>query len=312
MTATPPSGDRRQGEVEPSRATLLVGGLLAFITVSIWAIWIVGTRQAVTHDIPLAWIGLLRFAVPALLLAPYWWRAGLLPKGLDRRLLALMVIGSGAPFFAVTAFGMNFANAAQIGVLLPGTMPLFVAVLSAAIHGERFGRWRLIGFTVTTVALVLIGGPALLAGQGIGLLLIPFGALLWAVYTLAFRQSGLTARAAAGVVAAWSTLMLLPFAAFTSPLPLLNAPINILAWQIASQSVLSGVIAGVCFGAAVRLVGSSRASIFSALAPALAALIAIPVLGEVPSLTTTIGIGLAVAGVALASGFFDRRPGGKS
>ena len=73
--------------------------------------------------------------------------------------------------------------------------------------------------------------------------------------------------------------------------------------------MLSGILALVSYGASVRLLGSSRAAIFSALAPALAALIAIPVLGEIPSGLTVAGIVLVVIGVALASGAarFGRR-----
>jgi drug/metabolite transporter (DMT)-like permease len=42
--------------------------------------------------------------------------------------------------------------------------------------------------------------------------------------------------------------------------------------------------------------------VFTALPPAFAALLAIPVLGEIPTLATWVGVVLAVGGVALASG----------
>jgi drug/metabolite transporter (DMT)-like permease len=282
-----------------------LGGLLALVTVSIWAIWVVGTRQAVTVDLPLGWVGMLRFGVPALLLLPWWWRVGLLPRAVDWRLIALMVAGSGAPFLIIVAIGMRFAEAAEIGVLLPGTMPLFVALLSAAVEGERFAPIRIVGFTLAVAAMLAIGGPALLGGQGLGFLLVPTGAFLWAVYTLAFRRAGLDPATATGMIAAWSTILLLPLAVLESPAGLLRAGPAVFAVQVLSQSILSGVVALVCYGAAVRILGSSRAAIFSALAPALAALIAIPWLGEVPTALAVAGIVLAVVGVALGSGAID-------
>ena len=291
------------------RGKLITGGLLALVSVSIWAIWIVGTRQAMTVDLPLGWVGMIRFGLPALVLLPWWWKVGLLPKGVDWRLVALMVIGSGAPFLVVVATGMRFAEAAEVGVLLPGTMPLFVALLSAIVDGERFTPSRLVGLALAVAAMAAIGGPALLSGQGIGFLLVPAGAFLWAVYTLAFRRANLDPAAAAGVIAAWSTILLLPLALMESPAELLRAGPAVFAGQLVSQFVLSGVVALVCYGAAVRMLGSSRAAIFSALAPALAALIAVPWLGEVPTALTIAGIILAVAGVALGSGAvgFGRR-----
>jgi drug/metabolite transporter (DMT)-like permease len=281
---------------------LIIGAMLALVTVAIWAIWIVGTRQAVMVNLPLGWVGMIRYGLPALVLLPWWWRAGLLPKGVDRRLIALMVIGSGMPFFVVVATGMRFAEAAQIGVLLPGTMPLFVALLSAIVDGERFTVSRLVGLVLAVAAMVAIGGPALWAGQGLGMLLVPAGAFLWAVYTLAFRRANLDPVVAAGVIAAWSTILLLPLAIMDSPAELFRAGPAVLAGQLLSQFVLSGVVALVCYGAAVRMLGSSRAAIFSALSPALAALIAIPWLGEIPTALTVTGIVLAVIGVALGSG----------
>ena len=291
------------------RRQAVVGGLLAFVTVTIWAIWIVGTRQAVTVHLPLGWLGMLRFGLPAIALAPFWWRLGLLPKGLDWRVLTIMVIGAGAPFLLVVATGMRFAEAGQIGVLAPGTMPLFVALLSAAVDGERFSASRLVGFALVIAALFAIGGSALWMGQGVGVLLIPFGAFLWGAYTVAYRRSGLDPLAAAGIIAAWSTILLLPLVVTENPADFFHADPLILAGQFLSQSVLSGVVALVCYGMSVRMLGSSRAAIFSALAPPLAAIIAIPVLHEVPSMLTILGVALAVAGVALGSGAisFGRR-----
>jgi drug/metabolite transporter (DMT)-like permease len=107
------------------------------------------------------------------------------------------------------------------------------------------------------------------------------------------------------MIAAWSTILLLPLALLESPAGLLRAGPIVFGVQVLSQSILSGIVALVCYGAAVRILGSSRAAVFSALAPALAALIAIPWLGEVPTALAVAGIVLAVVGVALGSGAID-------
>jgi drug/metabolite transporter (DMT)-like permease len=281
----------------------VVGGwLFGLVTVVIWSFWIVTTRQAVTIDLPVAWIGIFRFALPAIALLPFWWRHGLLPRAVDRRLVALMVAGAGAPFFLTVATGMHGTPAGESGILLGGSMPLFVAVLSAVVLGERFAPARLAGFALIIGAMLAVGGDALLSGDLASRLLVLAGAALWAVFTLAFKRSGLPALAAAGIVAAWSTFILLPLAALEGFEPVFAAGPFVVAGQTFSQGVLSGVVALACYGAAVARLGASRAAVLSALPPALAALIAIPVLGEMPTPVAFIGIVLAALGVALASG----------
>lgn len=284
----------------------LTGWLAAFATVTIWAVWAVATRHAVTHDLPPAAIGLLRFGVPALLLLPISLRIGLLPKGLTFR-KGIGLLGSGAPFFLVVALGMQFAPAAEIGPLLPGTMPLFVALIGWLVFGERLGRIRLAGFVLILIGVICIGGHGLLvAGNGAwrGHLLLLTGACLWGIYTHAYRRSGLSALQAAALIGLWSFLILLPFGAPS----LVRALGEGLAGPIVLQAILQGFLSGVAgiilYGIAVDRLGASRAAAVSPLSIALAALIAIPVLGEVPDAAAMIGIILATLGVVLASGVF--------
>ena len=122
---------RNRTQDEPRRQ-MATGVIAAVAVVLIWSLWIVTTRQAATVHLPAAWLGILRFAVPAVALAPFWWRLGLLPRGVPVRLIAMMVAGAGAPFFVLVATGMHYASAAESGVLLGGTMPLFAALFSAA------------------------------------------------------------------------------------------------------------------------------------------------------------------------------------
>jgi len=284
----------------------LLGWLAALATVTIWGVWAVATRHAVTHDLPLAAVGLLRYGVPALVLIPFSWRAGLFPKGLSFA-KGLALLGSGAPFFLIVALGMQFAPAAEVGPLLTGTMPLFVALIGWLAFGERVGRVRLAGFILILVGVVCIGGYGLLlTGNGAwrGHLLLLSGACLWGIYTHAYRRSGLSALQAAALIGLWSVLILLPFGG----LPLIHAVGRGLATPLLLQMVLQGLLAGVAgvvlYGIAVDRLGASRAAATSPLAIVLAALLAIPVLGEIPDAAAMIGITLATLGVVLASDVF--------
>jgi drug/metabolite transporter (DMT)-like permease len=288
--------------VRESRIGLTLAGVgFALVTVVIWALWLVSTRQAAAVALPVGWLGIFRFAPPAILLAPFWWRRGLIPRGVDRRLLAAMVAGAGTPYFLAVATGMEHASAAEGGVLLGGTMPFFVAIGAALVFRERLSRLQFAGFALVLVAMALIGGLAVLEGAAAGRLLILAGAALWALYPLAFARSGLSPMTAAGIVAAWSTILFVPLALAEGWAPIAAAGLPMVGEQVMAQGVLSGVVALVCYGAAITRLGATRAAVFTALPPALAALMAIPVLGEIPTPLTLAGIGLAVAGVALAS-----------
>lgn len=302
--------DLAHSHVPPARWSreVLLGWAAALATVTIWAVWMIATRHAVTHDLKPAAVGLLRFAVPALVLAPVVWRKGLFPKGLSP-LAGLGLLGSGAPFFLVVASGMQFAPAAEIGPLLPGTMPLFVALIGWAVFGERIDRLRLAGFALILVGVVCIGGIGLLHPEGgawRGHLLLLTGACLWGVYTHAYRRSGLSALHAAALVGTWSVLLLAPFGTLTVVELVRGGLAGPVILQAFLQGLMSGVVGIVLYGFAIDRLGPSRAAAVSPLGPVLAALIAVPVLGEIPGLPALIGLAAASAGVLLASGVLTR------
>ena len=79
-----------------------------------------------------------------------------------------------------------------------------------------------------------------------------------------------------------------------------------MAGPLVLQALLQGFVAGVAgivlYGIAIDRLGASRAAALSPLSIVLAALLAIPVLGEIPDAAAMIGITLATLGVVLASG----------
>src|SRR5690242_21838310 len=112
-----------------SSKPVVTGSLAALSSVLIWSGWIVLTRHGVTTDMPPVTLGLLRYAIPALIMLPLLVRS----KDAYRRAgwlkCAIMIFGSGAPFFLICSKAMSLAPAAHVGVMLPGVMPMFVALL---------------------------------------------------------------------------------------------------------------------------------------------------------------------------------------
>ncbi|MGH6861957.1 MAG: DMT family transporter [Phyllobacterium sp.] len=280
----------------------------ALLTVFIWATWIIATRHSAGTQLGTIDLGLLRYGLPALVLAPVWWRTGLLPRTASPVLLLIMVCGAGVVFFQITAFAIHSTPAAAVGVLLCGSMPLAAAMMGIVLFGERpdFTHWLGLAAIVTGLAILLV---VALAGHDIALvnfLLLPVGGLLWAGYTHAFKRSGLSALQGAALIAAWSFLAhgLLAVLFGSS---ILVVPPREIGLQILGQGVLSGLASTLAYGFAVRSLGGSRAAAYGALAPVLAALGGAIFLDEpvgVWEITAAVVTGL---GVALASGVVSHR-----
>ena len=294
-----------RGNTSPATA----GYAGAFVTVLIWAGWILATRHSAGTALSTIDLGLIRYGVPALLLASVWLKTGLLPRKLPILLLALMVAGSGAVFFQVSAFAIHSVPASSVGILLGGSMPLATALIGITIFGERPDRMRMVGFAaiVAGVAILLTRNLAVSVSTGwIGYALLPAAATLWAIYTHAFRRSGLSPLQGSALIAAWSFLIHLALAAcFGSTLA--SVPVKEIALQITSQGILSGLIAMVAYGFAVKSLGGTQAAAFTALTPVLAMIGGAILLGEQIGPFEMLAAIVTAIGVALSTGILSTR-----
>jgi drug/metabolite transporter (DMT)-like permease len=287
----------------------LVGSLAALGSVLIWSGWIVFTRHGVTTDVPPVTLGLLRYAIPALIMLPLLLRSGPAFRRAGWLKCVVMVCGSGAPFFLICSLGMTFAPAAHVGVMLPGVMPMFVALFAFLLFGERYTGARLVGYGLVLAGVLGLGGANLLAagaGDWRGHALLLLSAASWACFTLAFKRSGLTAWQAAALINAVSAILMVAIDASQDGPSLWQIPWQI-PWQTVAaqgfaQGILSGLLALAAYSYAVGVLGASKASAFVSLTPALTAVIGAVTLGELPDAATVIAVLVVGAGVALASG----------
>lgn len=294
-----------------SAAPVATGYAGALVTVLIWAGWILATRHTAGTALGTIDLGLIRYGIPALVLAPVWLRTGLLPRKLPILLLLLMVAGSGALFFQVAAFAIHATPASSVGVLLGGSMPLATALIGISIFGERPDRMRVAGFAaiVAGVALLLARSLAGSAGTGwTGYALLPAAATLWAIYTHAFRRSGLSPLEGSALIAVWSFLIHLLLAGIFGS-TLASVPLKEIALQITSQGLLSGLVAMVAYGVAVRSLGGTQAAAFTALTPVLAMIGGAMLLGEQIGPFEIVAAVITAIGVALSTGILSPRKG---
>jgi len=283
----------------------IAGSLAALASVVIWSGWIVFTRHGVTTDMPPVTLGLLRYSIPALVMLPLLVRSGAAYRRAGWLKCTIMVCGSGAPFFLICSNAMAIAPAAHVGVMLPGVMPMFVALFAFLLFGERYTGARLAGYGLVLAGVVALGGVSLIeagAGDWRGHLLLLISAACWACFTLAFKRSGLTAWQGAALINAVSVVIMVVINAIQGGPQLWTVPWQTLAIQGFAQGILSGLLALAAYSYAVGVLGASKASAFVSLTPALTAVIAAVTLSEWPDAITIAAVLIVGSGVALASG----------
>ena len=270
----------------------------------IWAGWLVLTSTGRVTDLAVIDLAGFRALIPTLVLAPLLWRERPVFRqiGLAR---CLLLACYGLPFTLCVGYGLTFAPVSHAGALVPGTMPLIAAMLGLVFLRERVEGKRLIGLAfilLSTLFVTLHSGS--LAGTGetrIGHGLFLLGSLCWAIFTVTMKPIGVSPYLATAIVGGISTILVLPVWVLSDLSNLSQARAGDILFQLIFQGVPAGLVSLYAFGQAIRLLGSA-AGAFSALVPGIAALMAIPVLGQIPSSAELVALGLVVAGVYLATG----------
>ena len=155
----------------------------------------------------------LRFGVGALILAPTILRRGArLPATAWWEGLLFCLLW-GLPFVLLVAVGLQLMSAAEASSIAPAAMPVFAGIMGWVVLGERQGKARWLGYgaiVVGLISLVEAGAASDGSPNAIGLLALVGAALLWAIYTIVFRRSGLSPVQAAALTCTWSAILFLP------------------------------------------------------------------------------------------------------
>lgn len=296
--------------IEP-RYSYVEGAMWGLFAISIWVGWILLTRHGVTTSLSPYDITALRFACAGLLLLPIVLRDGWGLAKIGWRLWLIICAGAGVPYVLIASGGLQFAPAAHAGALIPGTMPLWAAVLAMIFLHEKIGGIRRAGLMLIPVGIVILVGSGLTdfaSGNWRGHLLFLTAALCWASFTVAMRRAsskGLTALHAAAIVSVVSAIWYLPVYALLLPHRIAEAPMSVIVIQTLYQGILVSIVSLFAYAKAVEKLGASLGSSFASLVPVLAMLAAIPLLGEVPKPADYFGIAAVTVGVFLSSGAFQ-------
>jgi drug/metabolite transporter (DMT)-like permease len=290
--------------------TRALGLVAALATVTIWAAFMLVTRFAVQGSFTVEELLILRLIPGALVMAPVMWRLGVMPLGQSWPRAAILMVGASAVFPFVVTKGLAYAPASDGGVLAPGMLPFWTALAAYALAGEIPGPRRRLGLAMILVGAMIVSLWQILTGADDGAwkghLMFLIGSGFWSVYSVIFRQSGLSPLHGLVIGLFWGTLLVTPLLLATGNVSFVTASLGDIAMMIVLQSFVIGILAMFLFGYAVQILGAAETAAFGALTPILTLLGGVAFLGEIVTPLKVVGIALVAAGVFLASGVLSK------
>jgi drug/metabolite transporter (DMT)-like permease len=223
----------------------------------------------------------------------------------------LAILGNCLPFYLI-AWGQQFIDSALAGILI-SIMPLATLVLAHFfVVGERMTIGRLLGFAIGFVGIVVLMGPAALAGLGgaPGTLMaeaaVLAGALCYAANSVLARRTVATDFLVA------STAVLILASVFITPLALLFGRGSTVTPSAASVAAIIWLgigptaLATLLYFQLIAAAGPTFMANVNYLSPIVAIFAGMLLLGEQPGAAAITGLLLILLGIALS-----RRPMGR-
>ncbi|MBB6558200.1 drug/metabolite transporter (DMT)-like permease [Acidovorax soli] len=308
------------------------GLLAALVTVTIWTSFIVIARASAQRSLAPLDISLLRIVGASLVLLPWgWWlvrrrRAqmgasapasslgGVSPLPLSTT--ALLGIFGGVLYAVLAYAGFFHAPATHAAVLMPGSLPLWTALLAVVVLRDRITPLRALGLALIVAGDLLVGGRSLLAGFAggdvwKGDLLFMLAAACWASYSVQARRLAVDAVQATIAITAFALLVYVPVwgvlvALGTVTSHLRQAPWSEILFQLVFQGGGSVVVSGIAFTRMIQHYGPVRSTMITALVPGLSAVGAVLFLGE--PMHWNLGAGLALVTTGILLGVLRQSP----
>ena len=289
----------------------VLGLIAALATVTIWAAFLLVTRFAVQGSFTVEEVLILRIVPGAVVMIPVMLRLGVMPGTSSWPRAAMLMVGASAVFPYVVSSGLAYAPASDGGALAPGILPFWTALAAYALTREVPGRGRRFGLALILFGAMVVSLWQIYAGADKdawkGHLMFLTGSGCFAVYSVIFRQSGLSALHGMVIGLFWGAVLVAPLLLATGKVTFASASAGDIVVMIVVQSFIIAILATFLFNYAVNNLGAAESGAFGALTPILALIGGAVFLGEEVTALKVIGILFVVVGVFLASGVLNKR-----
>jgi drug/metabolite transporter (DMT)-like permease len=286
---------------------LALGICVGLLAASIGALYMVYARWGITRGLSSPDLTALRFGVagiatmPLLLHAMVKHRDILIEKW--RVWLGVSLL-AGTPFGLLMFGALQFAPTSHAAVFPFSSMSLMGMLLGAWILSDPLTSRKVAGIAVVLAGLVMVSGIDASSFTALTLLgdaMFIAAGTLWAGFGILLRKHRLDPLLATSVIAFSALATYVPVYIWTTGAAGLRAASGEVLWtEVLVQGLIAGCGTLFTYAKMVSILGPSRAAVFPALAPGLAALMAWPVLGHLPSGAEIMGLLVVIAGLLLA------------
>ena len=286
------------------------GVLAALATVTIWAAFLIGTRFAVSGNLTVDEVLILRLIPAFLIMLPLMFKLGVIIKGQSIFSLLMIALGATAVFPYLISTGVYYAPASDAGALAPGMLPFWTALFAFIITGEKPSKIRFFGLIIILVGAFLVGSYSILSSSDQntwkGHLLFLAGSGMWSIYSVYFRQSGIDPLTGLVFGLFWGTAVVIPLLVVFGDVSFEKASTFDIFSMIILQGLLIAILAMLLYNFSIRQLGPAQTAAFGALTPILALLGSFIFLGETITLLKSVGIFIVAVGVVFASGILEK------
>ena len=286
------------------------GVLAALATVAIWAAFLIGTRFAVSGNLTVDEVLIIRLVPAFLIMLPLMFKLGIIIKGQSIFSLLMIALGATAVFPYLISTGVYYAPASDAGALAPGMLPFWTALFAFIITGEKPSRIRFVGLMIILLGAFLVGSYSILSSSGEntwkGHFLFLAGSGMWSIYSVYFRQSGIDPLTGLVFGLFWGTAVVVPLLVLFGDVSFEKASTFDIVLMIILQGLLIAILAMLLYNFAIRQLGPAQTAAFGALTPILALIGGFVFLNETITLLKSIGILIVAIGVILASGIMEK------
>jgi drug/metabolite transporter (DMT)-like permease len=286
------------------------GVLAALATVTIWAAFLIGTRFAVSGNLTVDEVLILRLVPAFLIMLPVMFKLGVIIKGQSIFSLLMIALGATAVFPYLISTGVYYAPASDAGALAPGMLPFWTALFAFFITGEKPSKIRALGLIIILLGAFLVGSYSIFLSHGQdtwkGHFLFLAGSGMWSIYSVYFRQSGINPLTGLVFGLFWGTAVVIPILLLLGDVSFEKATVVDIISMTILQGLLIAILAMLLYNFAIQQLGPAQTAAFGALTPILALIGGFVFLGEAITLLKSVGIFIVAVGVVLASGIMEK------